>query len=364
MVDSIITISKNQSSLCSFVSLLENYLTPEDQIELVSILTPYLNDLIKSKSLSRIFEAIVGRFEPKISYGIRLFIVKNVLLFKYSKDQYFLIKKLILTNEDAQIFKSLCQSISNSLVQFITEHNGSLICTEFIKTIMAKSGPNQLINECLAILFSSIQPILHLLCDSKFSFKILQLLLTDERSHVFFVQTFKYLDLSSLTLSKFGSKLLYHAYDRFQRENKVLLLNIVMSINLMNNNKVLMEFAENPQNQSKNEANSRFNQLKPQFSSTFANITYSNKTIPKINSSQTLKQLVYIPAVPMLSNNFNNAILREKSYENPIPAYLSKSSVNPQLANLYWPNSSYINLFNNNQVYKVPVIKPGYYVSK
>lgn len=352
MIVSISMIAKNKKSLCSFVALLENFLNREDQIHVVNLLVPYLNDLLKSRLLSRVFEAIVGNFESDVSYNIRLFIVKNIYLLKNNKDQYFLIRKLILKSKDAQIFLTLCKTISDSLAQFISRPYGSLICSELINTIDIIPDFKFIKKQCIMILLNSIETEINDLCNSRFSYKLLLLILSSEKFHASFIKIFKHSDLNLIASSKFGGKLLYHAYHKFDEDNKTKFLNILTSFNYLHS-KILIEFVTSLENPL-NSFNERKQQFKP-FSQNFALEYNPNNFIPIIVRHSPVN-LLYIPLNPAYKVQNINPIIWGRSYKFPDPVYSNRSEVNPQLAN-YLPNYSNFNLFNNT-FYEFPDTSP------
>lgn len=190
--------------------------------------------LIKYQNLLRVFEAIVGKFVPEISYPVRAFLIENVTNLRILKEQFFLFKKLIVSNRDGKLFYLLSHTISNNLSIFFSEKIGSLICFELLSALIRESGDKPLKNKCLDLIYYSIERNFADLCGKKYSLDIFQLLINDTMSHKSFMKFIKLADLSEIASSKHGMDILFFALDKFNLKYKKELFKIVFASNYHN----------------------------------------------------------------------------------------------------------------------------------
>lgn len=201
----------------------------EDERLVVKHFLSSIDVYIKYQSLSRIFEAIVGKFDPEISLPIRAFLVKNILHLKSTRDQFFLYKKLLLSNKEASLFRTISQIISKIFLEFVSDRNGSLICSELISILLTKSENFTAKRECLELLYNSITDYFVALCELKSSYDVFQVMLTDDKFHENLLKSIKQNDLLLIVKSNYGTKLLHKALQMFNLRNKQELYTLLLT---------------------------------------------------------------------------------------------------------------------------------------
>jgi hypothetical protein len=184
MVWNLPQICKSTKGLCAVICIFERYLSASEQIEVMRLMSYHFLNYIHKKNLIRVFEAIVGKFDPSISHSIRKYIIENLQEFVETRQGYFLLKKLINSNLSDQLITLISTIISTNLINLIKTRNGSLLVVDLLNELISQLNLKQ--NEEDSLLYKknlnmfsvSLKDKLTDCCNDKNAIKVIKVLLS------------------------------------------------------------------------------------------------------------------------------------------------------------------------------------------
>lgn len=127
ITNDIYNLIKSSNGQCSVIFVYENIQAEEEQSLVISLLSPFIYDIIWKPKFMRIAECVVGTFRLYLIQFLIDYTILKMDLFIKSRDGYFLLRTVIKTCKSPHIQLSIINGVESSFHEFVNNSNGALL---------------------------------------------------------------------------------------------------------------------------------------------------------------------------------------------------------------------------------------------